>query len=83
MTREVIIRKAVVEDVSSIAELWKELMDFNKQYDEHISRSEIGYENVAEFITENISNNAFCILVAEANKNIVGYCVSDIRQCEP
>ncbi len=30
MAREVIIRKAVAEDVSSILELWKELMEIQQ-----------------------------------------------------
>ena len=83
MTREVIIRKARKKDIPLIAELWKELMDFNKQYDGHWSRSENGHQSCADFINDHIADDASCILVAEADKHIVGYCLSDICKCDP
>ena len=83
MTREVTIRKAVKEDVSSIVELWKELMDFNKQYDENWSRSQNGHQSCADFINDHIADDGYCILVAEADQHIVGYSLSHICKCNP
>ncbi len=83
MTKEVVVRKATAKDISSIVELWKELMDFNKQHDEHWSRFESGHENFAYFLNSHVADDTFCILVAEMDKDIIGYCLSEIRKCEP
>jgi ribosomal protein S18 acetylase RimI-like enzyme len=83
MQTNYVIRKALTCDVPQIVELWKELMDFNKQYDEHWSRLETGHENFGDFINSHIADEAFCVLVAEADKDIVGYCLSEIQKCDP
>ena len=81
MTREIIIRKATAKDVSSIVELWKELMDINKQYDERFTRSEAGHDEFISFINDRDEDKDCHVLVAEADENIVGYCVALIRPC--
>lgn len=83
MTKNITIRKATIEDVSAIIELWKELMDFNKQYDEHWTRSKTGHKNIGNFIRSHIEDDAYCILVAVASGHIIGYSLSDIRKCDP
>ncbi|MHC4706187.1 MAG: GNAT family N-acetyltransferase [Planctomycetota bacterium] len=83
MQGDYVIRKASTYDIPQIAELWRELMDFNRQFDEHWSRLETGHEGFGDFISGHISDEAFCILVAEADKDIVGYCLSDIQKCDP
>jgi ribosomal protein S18 acetylase RimI-like enzyme len=83
MQTNYVIRKASTCDVPQIVELWKELMDFNKQYDEHWSRLETGHKNFGDFINSHIADEAFCVLVAEADKDIVGYCLSEIQKCDP
>ena len=83
MTGEVIIRKAVAEDVPSILELWKELMDFHKELDRIFSRSATGHEAFADFITGHISSESSCVLVAEAGTDIAGYCLAIIEKYPP
>ena len=83
MTREITIRKAIAEDVSSIVELWKELMDFHKERDRIFSRSATGHEAFADFVTERISSENSCVFVAEAGKNLVGYCHAFIEKYPP
>jgi ribosomal protein S18 acetylase RimI-like enzyme len=83
MTKDITIRKATIEDVSAILKLWRELMDFNKQYDKHWTRSKTGHKNIGNFIRGHIKDNAYCILVAAAGGYIIGYCLSDIRKCDP
>ena len=83
MAKNITIRKATIEDVSAIIELWKELMDFSKEYDEHWSRFEHGHENFAELLRSHIADDAFCILVAELGEDIIGYCFAEICQCNP
>jgi len=81
MKENITIRKATVEDASSIVELWKELMDLNKQYDERFTRSETGHDEFISFINDHAEDKDCHILVAEADENIVGYCVALIRPC--
>ena len=83
MAREVIIRKAAAEDVSSIVELWKELMDFHKERDRIFSRSTTGHEGFADYITGHVSSETSCLFVAEAGKDIVGYCLAFIEKYPP
>jgi GNAT superfamily N-acetyltransferase len=83
MAQEVTIRKAVAEDVSSIVELWKELMDFHKERDRIFSRSATGHEAIADFVTGHISGETSCVLVAEVDKNLVGYCLAFIKKYPP
>ena len=81
MTGEVIIRKAMTKDVPSIVELWKELMDLNKQYDERFTRSKAGHDEFISFINDHAEDKDCHILVAEADEDIVGYCAALIRPC--
>jgi GNAT superfamily N-acetyltransferase len=83
MAREVIIRKATYEDVSSIVELWKELMDFHKERDRIFSRSDTGHESFADYLTGHISKENSYLFVAEAGEDIVGYCLVFIEKYPP
>jgi ribosomal protein S18 acetylase RimI-like enzyme len=83
MAGRVIIRKAVREDIPTILELWKELMDFNKKYDRIFSRSATGHEGFAKLLTGHISSDTSCVFVAEAGKDIIGYCLAIIEKYPP
>ena len=83
MAGRVIIRKAVTEDIPSILELWKELMDFNKEYDRIFSRSATGHEGFARLLTSHISSDTSCVFVAEACKDIIGYSLAIIEKYPP
>jgi GNAT superfamily N-acetyltransferase len=83
MATGITIRKAVTQDVPSILELWKELMDFHKERDRIFSRSATGHEGFADVITGHISSDISCVFVAEAGKDIVGYCLAFIEKYPP
>ena len=83
MARRVIIRKAVTEDVPSILELWKEMMDFHKERDRIFSRSVTGHEGFADYISGHMSRDTSCVFVAEAGKDIVGYCLAFVEKYPP
>ena len=83
MAGRVIIRKAVVEDVPAIIELWKELMDFHEERDRIFSRSANGHEGFADFITGHILSETSCVFVAEAGKDVVGYCLAIVEKYPP
>jgi N-acetylglutamate synthase-like GNAT family acetyltransferase len=82
-TDTIVIRKAVVKDVPSVLELWKELMDFHKELDRFFSRSATGHKQFAEFVTGHIKNENSCVIVAEHNGNLVGFCLATISKYPP
>ncbi|MFZ2146172.1 MAG: GNAT family N-acetyltransferase [Sedimentisphaerales bacterium] len=83
MAEEITIRKATKKDVSSIVELWKELMDFHKKLDAFFSRSASGHERFAEFLLGNIENKDSCVLVAADGGRLVGYCQACMAKYPP
>jgi len=83
MNGQVDIRKAVMEDVPAIIEIWKELMDFHKELDAIFSRSATGHERFAEFLTSNMEKEDSCVLVAADCEHIVGYCQACISNYPP
>jgi ribosomal protein S18 acetylase RimI-like enzyme len=83
MNDQVNIREAAVEDVPAIIELWKELMDFHKERDRLFSRSATGHESFADCITGHISSETSNLFVAEAGKDVVGYCLAIVERYPP
>jgi ribosomal protein S18 acetylase RimI-like enzyme len=83
MAKEIIIRQAVAEDVPSILEIWKELMDFHKELDVIFSRSATGHEKFEEYVMKNIQNEDFDVVVAVDGENLVGYCMAKISEYPP
>ena len=83
MKNNIKIRNAQQEDLVSVTELWKEFMDFHKERDIHFTRSNDGHKKFSEFISSQITNEDSCVLVAEYNSNIVGYCSSVISKYPP
>jgi GNAT superfamily N-acetyltransferase len=83
MESEVVIRKAVAEDVLPIVELWKELMDFHKKQDKIFTRSATGHKSFADFITGHILKENSYLIVAEIDGDVVGYCLVFIEKYPP
>lgn len=83
MAMGLVIRKATTEDVPSILELWKELMDFHKQRDPIFSRSPVGHDSFAEFIRGHISSETASVFVANVGADTVGYCHAIIEKYPP
>ncbi len=83
MNEKINIRDAVLEDIPSILELWKGLMDHHKELDTTFSRSADGHEKFAEFLKCHIENEDSCMLVATDADNLVGYCMAGIEKYPP
>jgi ribosomal protein S18 acetylase RimI-like enzyme len=77
------IRKATQEDTRAIVELWKEMMDFHRERDRHFTRSVDGHERFAEFVSGRIVSETSCVLVAEQQCEIVGYCLATLSKFPP
>jgi GNAT superfamily N-acetyltransferase len=74
MQTAAVIRLATRRDIPAIVALWEELMDFHQVRDPFFTRSDNGGKIFAQFVAENIRNDAACVLVATVDAEIVGYC---------
>ncbi|MCX5644505.1 MAG: GNAT family N-acetyltransferase [Phycisphaerae bacterium] len=74
MQTTAVIRPATRRDIPAIVALWEELMDFHQARDSFFTPSDNGSKIFAEFVAENIRNDAACVLVATVDAKIVGYC---------
>ncbi len=83
MKSEARIRKASNADLSAIGTLWQEFMDFHKERDPHFARSADGHERFKEFIAGHMAAETSCVLVAEQDGNVVGYCLATLAKYAP
>lgn len=83
MTNQSTIRKAVPTDLDAIVTLWKEFMDFHARRDGHLARAADGHEWFRELVAEQIASDDVCILVAEMDGDVVGYCLTKLAEAPP
>ena len=77
------IREAVKNDVATMVELWKEMMDFHKERDKLFTRKDIGHKGWIEFVTDHMSKEDSCVFVAELDGQIVGHCLGFLSDYPP
>lgn len=77
------IRSATLEDTNAIVELWKEYMDFHAERERRFARSDDGHVRFGEYISGRIMDDASCVLVAEHEQNVVGYCLATLAKFPP
>ena len=80
MKTDLIIRRAVLNDLEMIGRLWQEFMDFHRARDSHFTRSVDGHERFKEFIAGHIPSKTVCVLVAEKHGEVVGYCLAALAK---
>ena len=80
---QVNIREAVENDVPSLVELWKEMMDFHKERDRVFTRTATGHISWIDLISDHMSKDDSCVLVAECDGRIVGHCLAFIVENPP
>jgi ribosomal protein S18 acetylase RimI-like enzyme len=83
MKTDIIIRKAVTNDLEVIGRLWQEFMDFHRERDSHFTRSADGHERFKEFVSNHITSDNSCVLVAEKEGSVVGYCLATLAKYPP
>ena len=81
--KEFLVRRAVEEDLDTMVEMWKELMDFHKALDGLFTRSEEGTENFRAFLKGHMNSEKACCVVAEAEGEIAGYCLAAVELYPP
>ncbi|MFA5393038.1 MAG: GNAT family N-acetyltransferase [Candidatus Ratteibacteria bacterium] len=80
---KVTIRKASVDDLNAIGNLWQEFMDFHKSRDPRFTRSADGHERFKEFISGHMTLDTSRVLVAEEDGKVVGYCLAKLAKYPP
>lgn len=67
-----------------VIELWKELMDFHRDFDPLFTRSPEGASNFQKFILENMNSDDSRMFVAEEQDGkLVGYLKADVAKYPP
>ena len=70
------IRDARSADVEQIVTLWKEMMDFNGEFEPRFARSADGHQVYAEYLVEKVLPSDFsCVMVAADEASVLGYVV--------
>ncbi len=76
---EVIIRQATFEDIEEILPLWQEMMGFHTKLDERFRQAENSVEICTQAFKSILKNSDCCVLVAEVEKQLVGYIVGKVK----
>jgi ribosomal protein S18 acetylase RimI-like enzyme len=78
------IRNAKPDDMPIISELWQELMRFHAIRYKHLTVTEEGVKNFYPFLREHIADkNNSCVLVAEINGEVMGFCIAYREKRKP
>lgn len=77
------IRKAGSEDLDAIGTLWQELMDFHRERDPHFVTASDGQAQFKEFIAGHIAADTSCVLIAESDGDLAGYCLATMAKYPP
>jgi len=80
---QVILRKATLQDIPVIIELWKEMIDFHRRRDAFFTRDVNGEEVFAEYVKKNINSETACVYVAVVGGTIMGYCQGTLEKHTP
>ncbi len=83
MKTQINIRKMTEKDLDAVVDVWKEMMIFHAQRDEFFNAAENAAENFAEYMKSNIADEKCLALVAEDEKQVVGYCLAKLLQYPP
>jgi ribosomal protein S18 acetylase RimI-like enzyme len=81
--KQVVIRKATLQDIPVIVGLWKEMMDFHKKIDPFFRRAVNGEDVFSQFLERNINSETACVYVAIIDGKIVGYCQGMLEKHPP
>ena len=80
---DAVVRKATLQDLDAIGDLWVEFMDFHKRRDPHFARAADGRRRFQDFISTHIVAHTSRVLVAEVRGRVVGYCLAVLSQYPP
>lgn len=80
---DVKIREANNRDIKAIITLWHHLMDFHRKLDRSFDLNNEAEIRFQDFLTENVSNESACVMVADSDGRLVGYMMGIITERPP
>jgi ribosomal protein S18 acetylase RimI-like enzyme len=80
---QVVIRKATRKDVGGILPLWSEMMYHHAALDARFRPAPDGEKHWAEILRDWLRDGGACILVADAEGQLVGYIIGLMRENPP
>lgn len=80
---QVVVRQATADDVKGILSLWNELMDYHAAVDARFQPAPGGEEHWIEILLDWLRDEDACVLVAEAEGQLVGYIIGMVRENPP
>ena len=83
---DLLVRLATEDDLAAMLTLWREMMDFHAQWDSRFRPGSFpaAEEAWANYVREDIwGNDRWCVLVAEADNQIVGQILGVLRDPPP
>jgi ribosomal protein S18 acetylase RimI-like enzyme len=80
---QVVIRRATQDDVEGILPLWNEMMRYHASLDARFQAAPGGEERWAEILRDWLQDDDVCVLVAEADGQLVGYIIGMMRENPP
>ena len=81
--KQALLRRATLNDIPAIVELWKEMIDYHKEKDPFFTRAVDGEKVFAQFVEKNINSETACVYVAIIGGTIVGYCQGTLEKHPP
>ena len=83
MSESLDIRPARPDDLEGLVRLWVEFMDYHTELDPHHVRSEGAERSWADYISGLVADDAWCVLVADLDRSLVGYAVATVQAYPP
>lgn len=81
---QIVIRAAQAEDIDAVACLWEALVDYHHRIDPELpSAAPQGAKRYARRLVDRIDDPTSCLLVADANGEVVGYVFGVIVDLAP
>lgn len=74
------VRKCKKEDLTKVANLWKEFMQYNKQFNDSFEINDKAKDFFSVEVLDKISNSNNHLTVAEQDNDIIGFCYSYISK---
>ena len=80
---QVVIRQATRKDIGGILPLWNQMMDYHAALDERFRPAPDGEEHWATVLRSWLRDDDACVLVADAEGQLVGYIIGMMRENPP
>ena len=80
---QVVIRQATRKDVGGVLPLWNQMMDYHAALDARFRPAPDGEKHWADVLCSWLRDDDCCVLVADAEGQLVGYIIGMMRENPP